>query len=97
MGDFEEMCTLHAVIMLCFCCWQGLANCSMRIQDLYVGAFPIPRFIKNNSIRGQNVVGLRQVCGRGLDARPGCGVRANGLQADMDSSTQDSATSGGCG
>jgi hypothetical protein len=51
MGDFEEMCTLHAVIMLCFCCWQGLANCSMRIQDLYVGAFPIPRFIKNNSIR----------------------------------------------
>ncbi len=39
------MCTLHAVVVLCFGCWQGLANRSMRIQDLYVGAFPIPRFI----------------------------------------------------
>ena len=39
------MCTLHTVIMLCFGCWQGLANCSMRIQDLYVEQFPIPRFI----------------------------------------------------
>jgi len=30
---FEEMCTLHAVIMLCFCCWQGLANRSMRLAN----------------------------------------------------------------
>jgi hypothetical protein len=29
-----------------FCGWQGLANRSMRIQDLYVGPFPIPRFNK---------------------------------------------------
>ena len=36
------MCMLHAVIVLCFCCWQGLANRSMSIQDLYVGLFPIP-------------------------------------------------------
>ncbi len=33
------------MIVLCFGCWQGLANRSMRIQDLYVGPFPIPRFI----------------------------------------------------
>ena len=33
------------MIVLCFCCWQGLANRSMRKQDLYVGPFPIPRFI----------------------------------------------------
>ena len=46
MGGFEEMCTLHAVIVLCFGCWQGLANRSLRIQDLYVGAVPIPRFIR---------------------------------------------------
>ena len=39
------MCTLHAVIVLCFCCWQGLANRSMSIQDLHVGLFPIPLFI----------------------------------------------------
>ncbi len=52
MGGFDEMCTLHAVIMLWVFGWQGLANRSMRIQDLYVGAFPIPRFIKNNPIRG---------------------------------------------
>jgi hypothetical protein len=51
VGGFEEMCTLHAVIVLCFCCWQGLANRSTRTQDLYVGAVPIPRFIKNNPIR----------------------------------------------
>ncbi len=44
-GGTEKMCTLHAVVVLCFGCWQGLANRSMRIQDLYVGAFPIPRFI----------------------------------------------------
>ncbi len=29
--------------------WQSLANRSMRIQDLYVGAVPIPQFIKKNS------------------------------------------------
>ncbi len=52
MGGFEEMCTLHAVIMLWVISWQGLANRSIRIPDLYVGAFPIPRFIKNNLIRG---------------------------------------------
>ncbi len=45
MGGFEDMCTLHAVIVLCFCCWQGLANRSMSIQDLHVGLFPIPLFI----------------------------------------------------
>jgi hypothetical protein len=45
VGGLEEMCTVHAVIMLCFCCWQGLANRSMRIQDLYVGPLPISRFI----------------------------------------------------
>ena len=33
----------------------------MRTQDLYVGAFPIPRFIKNNLIRG----GGGCVCGGG--------------------------------
>ncbi len=38
MGVLEEMCMLHAVVVLCFCCWQGLANRSMRIQDVYVGA-----------------------------------------------------------
>ena len=32
-----------------FCGWQGLANRSMRIQDLYVGPVPIPRFIKEYS------------------------------------------------
>ena len=31
-----------------FCGWQGLANRSMRIQDLYVGAVPIPQFIKKS-------------------------------------------------
>ena len=46
MGVLEEMCMLHAVVVLCFCCWQGLANRSMRIQDVYVGAVPIPQFIK---------------------------------------------------
>ena len=50
--NFEEMCTLHSVItsMLGFCssCWQGLANGSMRLQDLYVGALPIPLFIRMN-------------------------------------------------
>ena len=29
--------------------WQSLANRSMRIQDLYVGAVPIPQFIKKKS------------------------------------------------
>jgi hypothetical protein len=33
-----------------FCCWQGLANRSMRIQDVYVGAVPIPLCIKKKSI-----------------------------------------------
>ena len=45
---------------------------------------------------GQNVAGLRQVRGVGLDTRPRRRLRGHGLQADMDSSTQDSATSGGC-
>ncbi len=49
MGGFEEMCALHAVIMWWFCGGQGLANRSMRIPDLYVGAFP--RFIRNIPIR----------------------------------------------
>ena len=61
----EEMCTLHAVFMLCFCTnfndsapstevlqtvstqFIILGNRSMRIQDLYVGAFPL--FIINAS------------------------------------------------
>ena len=43
------MCTIHAVVVLCFGCWQGLANRSMRIQDVYVGAVPIPQFIKKKS------------------------------------------------
>ena len=43
------MCTIHAVVVLCFGCWQGLANRFMRIQDLYVGPVPIPRFIKEYS------------------------------------------------
>ena len=46
MDEGAAMCTMHAVVVLCFGCWQGLANRSMRIQDLYVGPFPIPRFIK---------------------------------------------------
>ena len=45
MDEGAAMCTLHAAVVLCFCCWQGLANRSMRIQDLYVGAVPIPRCI----------------------------------------------------
>jgi hypothetical protein len=28
------MCKLHAVVVLCFGCWQGLANRSMRIYTL---------------------------------------------------------------
>jgi len=43
------MCTVHAVVMLCVGYWQSLANRSMRIQDLYVGAVPIPQFIKKKS------------------------------------------------
>jgi len=46
----EGMCTMNAVVVFCFGCWQGLANRSMRIQDLYVGVVPIPRFIKKKSI-----------------------------------------------
>ena len=49
VGGLEEMCTLHAVVVLCLCGWQGLANRSMRIQDLYVGPVSIPRFIKEYS------------------------------------------------
>jgi hypothetical protein len=49
MDEGAAMCTLHAVVVLCFGCWQGLANRSMRIQDLYVGPVPIPRFIKEYS------------------------------------------------
>ena len=45
MDERAARCTLHAVVVLCFGCWQGLANRSMRIQYLYVGPFPIPRFI----------------------------------------------------
>jgi hypothetical protein len=55
MGGFEEMCT---VIMLWFFGWQGLANRSIRIQDLYVGSFPrfvpshqVTKFVKNIPIR----------------------------------------------
>jgi hypothetical protein len=44
VGGFEEVCTLQ--VFLWGFGWQGLANRSMRIQDLYVGLFPIPRFIK---------------------------------------------------
>jgi len=36
-------------LSLCFCGWQGLVNRSMRIQDLYVGQVPVPRFIKEYS------------------------------------------------
>ena len=49
MDEGAAMCTMHAVVVLCFGCWQGLANRSMRIQDLYVGAVPIPQFIKKKS------------------------------------------------
>ena len=57
------MCTLHAVVVLCFCGWQGLANRSMRIQDLYVGAFPL--FIRNIPFYcwgGMNVYREEEVC-----------------------------------
>jgi len=57
------MCRLHAVIVLCFCRWQGLANRSMRIQDLYVGTFPW--FIRNIPIRcwgGGDVYREGEVC-----------------------------------
>ena len=57
MCGFEEMCALHAVIMLWVFGWQGLANRSMRIPDLYVGVFLIPRFIKNDHVRGGRGVG----------------------------------------
>ena len=49
-----------------WCCvflfWQGLVNRSMRIQDLYVGAFP--RFIRNIPIRcwGGDVYREEEVC-----------------------------------
>ena len=49
MDEGAARCTMHAVVVLCFGCWQGLANRSMRIQDLYVGPVPIPRFIKEYS------------------------------------------------
>ena len=49
MDEGSARCTMHAVVVLCFGCWQGLANRSMRIQDLYVGPVPIPRFIKEYS------------------------------------------------
>ena len=42
-------CTVHVVVMLCVGYWQSLANRSMRIQDLYVGPVPVPRFIKEYS------------------------------------------------
>ena len=35
--------------------WQGLVNRSMRIQDVYVGAVPIPRFIKKKKIYWREV------------------------------------------
>ena len=49
MDEGAARCTMHAVVVLCFGCWQGLANRSMRIQDLYVGPVSIPRFIKEYS------------------------------------------------
>ena len=49
MDEGAARCTMHAVVVLCFGCWQGLANRSMRIQDFYVGPVPIPRFIKEYS------------------------------------------------
>ncbi len=49
MDEGEAMCTLHAVVVLCVGYWQSLANESMRIQDLYVGAVPIPQFIQKKS------------------------------------------------
>ena len=49
MDEGEAMCTMHAVVVLCFDYWQSLANRSMRIQDLYVGSVPIPQFIKKES------------------------------------------------
>jgi hypothetical protein len=44
--SFLRKCVHYIQWLLCFCCWQGLVNCSMRIQDLYVESFP--RFIRNN-------------------------------------------------
>ena len=52
MDEGEAMCTVHAVVVLCVGYWQSLANRSMRIQDLYVGAVPIPQFIKKTSRGG---------------------------------------------
>ena len=49
MDEGEAMCSMHAVVVLCVGYWQSLANRSMRIQDLYVGAVPIPQFIKKKS------------------------------------------------
>ena len=49
MDEGEAMCSMHAVVVLCVGYWQSLANRSMRIQDLYVGAVPIPHFIKKKS------------------------------------------------
>ena len=50
MDEGAARCTMHAVVVLCFGCWQGLANRYMRIQDLYVGPVPIPRFITVRNI-----------------------------------------------
>ena len=45
------MFVTNRIVLACgFCCWQGLANRSMRIQDVYVGAVPIPLCIKKKSI-----------------------------------------------
>jgi hypothetical protein len=46
VGGTEKMCTLHEGGMLWFLSLVSLANRSMSIQDLFVGPFPIPRFIK---------------------------------------------------
>ncbi len=66
MDERAARCTLHAVVVLCFGCWQGLANRSMRIQDLYVGPVPIPRFIKEYSYSLWDVRGFRDRDVRGF-------------------------------
>jgi len=67
-----KMCTLHAVIVLCFCCWQGLASRSMRIQDLYVGPFPIPRCI---SLFFKSYARAHVPCSSAVPASIACGSR----------------------
>ena len=47
--DLRECVCCMQWLCCVFCGWQGLANRSMRIQDLYVGQVPVPRFIKEYS------------------------------------------------